>query len=689
MKSFTRIMRAESGTDVAIILILPVLVALAFILRVSAQATPEIQLVELNPLAIFADGIDETTISVHLSAPTESVIVRFRSWVSCPLTIDGVSPDSLELFDDGTHGDSVAGDLVFTRSGFTASCGATFRDDVVIDFGAAEGRVEPYYAVDPTERDIDVSELGPTVRRSEYIVNLQDDAGLFRPFPQSVKLQSLARQFYEYFPDDFDFLAISSTVKQDTAPFFHSRVKQEVQGIGLALYDDTASFGSAGRLQGVSYVGGPHGVGVLYHELMHQWGVALDDSLEISMGGHWGAVDIPGNLFGLDFEANGDGSFTITRGRGPLILDINGRLRSTPYPPMELYLMGLIPPEEVPPMTVLRGIDPSTVDIGSVVRPTGPRMVEIGEVIGIHGPRILDPTNSQKEFRLAGVLVTSGKLATNAEMVVFDRFMRDFSSDSASLTERTTTIPFRAATGGRATIDAATIASPQRLPMDFAHFANGGNIVSSLVLVNAGAYPVRPAIYFYDQDGDPIAARSLVSLTPDLEVGDDGALSPRTDVNPLGELTIATHGRGGQVSGSVTVSASGSIGGVLRFDIPGFGVGGVGDSLPVRDALLPVRRQDGGINTGVAVHNRREAALTVQCRLMRDGAVLEETDIPLAANGQIARFINEAFPGTDTADFSGSVRCAAPEPGRFSAMALELDAVNRIFTTLPVVPVMP
>ena len=223
--------------------------------------------------------------------------------------------------------------------------------------------------------------------------------------------------------------------------------------------------------------------------------------------------------------------------------------------------------------------------------------------------------------------------------------------------------------------------------LDFTHFANGGFITSTLALVNAGAYPVRPAIYFYDQDGDPIAARRVVDLTPDLEVGDDGALSPRTVMNPLEELTIATHGRGGLRVGSVTVRAPGSIGGVLRFDIPGYGVAGVGDSPTVRDALVPVRRQDGGINTGVAVRNRGTATLTLQCRLMRDGAVIEEADIRLEVNGQDSRFIDQVFPVTDTSDFTGSVRCTAPEPGRFSAVAFELDGVNRIFTTLPVVPV--
>ena len=41
----------------------------------------------------------------------------------------------------------------------------------------------------------------------------------------------------------------------------------------------------------------------------------------------------------------------------------------------------------------------------------------------------------------------------------------------------------------------------------------------------------------------------------------------------------------------------------------------------------------------------------------------------------------------DTSDFAGSVRCAAPGEGMFTGVAVELDAVNQIFTTLPVVPV--
>ena len=235
--------------------------------------------------------------------------------------------------------------------------------------------------------------------------------------------------------------------------------------------------------------------------------------------------------------------------------------------------------------------------------------------------------------------------------------------------------------------------------LDFAHFANGEGITSDLVFVNVETQPsgpattpfhvaispIRPALYFYDKEGNPIAAESVVEITGDLEVRADGGLSVRTEMEPLGELTISTHGRGEVVAGSVTVASEGPIGGVLRFDLPGIGVAGVGASQPIRDAIFPARRQAGGISTAAAIHNPGEEAMAVSCQLIKDGAVLEEEEIPLEANGQEARFIEEMFTTTDTSDFVGSVRCTAP--GRFTGVAVELDAANRIFTTLPMVPV--
>ena len=236
--------------------------------------------------------------------------------------------------------------------------------------------------------------------------------------------------------------------------------------------------------------------------------------------------------------------------------------------------------------------------------------------------------------------------------------------------------------------------------LDFAHFVNG-TWITDLVFVNLETQPSgpaptpfhtaippsRPAVYFYDTEGARVAPESVVDVTGDLEVTEDGGLTIQTEMEPLGQLTITTHGRGDLVSGSVRVVSDGPIGGMLRFDHPDLGVAGVGASPPVSDALFPVRRQEGGITTGVALHNLESSPGLLRCDLMREGVLLDAASIPLEANGQTAWLIDQAFPAADTSDFAGAVRCDAVGEGLFSAVALEMDPGNRIFTTLPVVAV--
>ena len=225
--------------------------------------------------------------------------------------------------------------------------------------------------------------------------------------------------------------------------------------------------------------------------------------------------------------------------------------------------------------------------------------------------------------------------------------------------------------------------------MDFAHFANGSSISSDVVLVNLATTSIQAAVYFYDKSGALIPPDSVAEVMGNLETTDYGALTLQSELPPLGEVTISTHGQGDLVTGSVKVVTEGPgspIGGVLRFDAPGIGVAGVGASPPVRDAIFPARRQEGGIDTGAALRNLSESELTLTCRLMTGGEVMEEQPVTLPANGQDARFISQIFEH-DTSDFTGSVRCTAP-PGEqeFTGVAVEMDAVNGIFTTLPVVP---
>ena len=228
-----------------------------------------------------------------------------------------------------------------------------------------------------------------------------------------------------------------------------------------------------------------------------------------------------------------------------------------------------------------------------------------------------------------------------------------------------------------------------QVALDFAHFGNGSAISSDVVLVNLAATPIRPAVYFYDKMGELIAPESVVDIGENLEATGYGAVTLQSELPPLGEVTISTNGMGETVTGSVKVISDGPhspIGGVLRFDVTGVGVAGVGASQAVRAAIFPARRQAGGIDTGAALRNLSEKELILTCSLMMAGEMMEEQEINLMANGQDARFISEMFE-YDTSDFTGSVRCTASGIAqKFTGVAVELDAMNGVFTTLPVIP---
>ena len=231
--------------------------------------------------------------------------------------------------------------------------------------------------------------------------------------------------------------------------------------------------------------------------------------------------------------------------------------------------------------------------------------------------------------------------------------------------------------------------------LNFAHFANGdfnGNpIISDLVFVNVANTAVAPVIYFYDQDGNMIDADTVVdAMMEGVDFAEDGALTVMTQIPPLGEMTISTSVMGDDVVGSVRVDSDGPIGGVLRFVTSNIGVAGVGASEAVNAAIFPARYMEGGINTGAAIRNLESERMTVNCKLMQGGRMVDEEDIPLAANAQNSQFITEVFDeimDSGMSEFVGSVHCSAPEGMMFTGVALEMDFINRVFTTLPVVPV--
>jgi hypothetical protein len=424
-------------------------------------STVQVEYVRFTPVAIFTDGVDEMTLEVRVTGPVARVEAR-NLMDSGFLQVDGDNIDRMgrfELFP--------AGEGVFVRAGITsehrgqAQRWAGIQIMVVGEDGrtrttgpTTDGR---FFLVDPGLRR-PVHSLAQDVQATTHLVNIRAEGDLFAvgPSTEETKAPGLARVaqvFYRHFPDEYDFLSVFTSVASSPYHFFHATVQNSVRGIGLDTFDRTTTYGSQGRLLGMNFLNLSTG-GALMHETTHQIGVFLDPRLELGDGtGHWGAVNIPGFLQGLDFEALADGAYRITWTRfGALHGSASENRR---MPPMELYLWGLLPPEEVPEIAVLRGVDPRGVRAGDVVSPTDVRTVSIRDVITLHGPRIPTAGIAPTSYRMAGILITPGRLASEAEMALWSRVMEHFGSQQGSALVAYGSLgpSFHFATGGRAQVD--------------------------------------------------------------------------------------------------------------------------------------------------------------------------------------------------------------------------------------------
>ena len=100
-----------------------------------------------------------------------------------------------------------------------------------------------------------------------------------------------------------------------------------------------------------------------------------------------------------------------------------------------------------------------------------------------------------------------------------------------------------------------------------------------------------------------------------------------------------------------------------------------------------MRRKEGAINTGIAVHNSGiiPVALGLELRT-REGQEIASSSIPeFAAGGHLARFIDELFPNVDSRDLDGTL-VVRVESGRVAATVLVLGPEAGQFASLPVIP---
>ena len=286
----------------------------------------------------------------------------------------------------------------------------------------------------------------------------------------------VCKTFYKNYQDVFDVIFIISNVPRhqfDGGEFGYygamGVVRNHESGTGAEIFDHGDWFYSRDTLRGFMHIpaqslllGGPS-----LHEFMHIW-VHDREVIPTVIESHWGFSSVHGQLGGFDIESLvelGEGKYSA----GLFGINANGG-NSLPYAPLELYLAGWISASEVPDIWVaedgkfLYETDPDNPDVKRqqigpdgfpIFTATSVSTWSIEQIVEILGERIPNVEDSQREFRVATVLVGNEEFPVTEEDIEFVRNQVVLFSMKASLRESSglKTHNFWDATGGRASIE--------------------------------------------------------------------------------------------------------------------------------------------------------------------------------------------------------------------------------------------
>ena len=240
--------------------------------------------------------------------------------------------------------------------------------------------------------------------------------------------EAVARMFYAHFEDSYDVLAIV-THDDHVAAYsaFHTTVKNEVSGIGEPLVDQSADYGSAGRLKAFEvYLDASGNTNVTSsHETAHQWGSYIDWTglTGLVRGGSQPEAHPP--LWGAG-ETLLTGLLEPTR-RAALVDDA-WQIERTPTPsvfhPFTRYAMGILSSDDVPEITLFDDqaqFQGNTRPGAGTPVAGGTTTATVFNVIGMLGARE-GPVPA--DWQRATIVVTRDRLLTQAEMNYWNFFAR-------------------------------------------------------------------------------------------------------------------------------------------------------------------------------------------------------------------------------------------------------------------------
>jgi hypothetical protein len=256
---------------------------------------------------IWNDGVSTFTMQV-VTTKTGIASVNFVS--------GGIS---LPLYDDGTHGDLIAGDGIYTRNNLTlppqplSFNGAFVRTSVAAEIKLTNGKGQ-FQSVDfglvGVGLDVPSTKLANGIYATPAAVFVVDPAGAanagFTP-DESVAdargsnfLGKATHALYSVFGDLFDIVVAmpgrpifdaTNNVYGVGVPYCNPASNQ-VQNIGLPISTDT-TWGSKGKLQAVIYHNFGEGA-ILTHEIGRRWMAFTGKAQNLSFcqacsGAHWNA----------------------------------------------------------------------------------------------------------------------------------------------------------------------------------------------------------------------------------------------------------------------------------------------------------------------------------------------------------------------------------------------------------------
>ncbi len=403
---------------------------------------------------VWVDGNDATSVTLVSTKDLGPVVEVFNEFGS--IVVDGQRRVLIDLHDDGTHGDAVAGDHTYTRAG------VGFGGDPVFLGGRVGWDVLVYVYIPggapPVVAIPSVSLLGMNPGEAVPVRTLTTGAQCSRYAAAIVAAtsgwiwdQKANQLFYRSFADIYDFVYLFPDSSMGDIAGMSGNVFNDVTGIGKPPHDNRVRHGSR-RLLNYMIIH-PHYYVPLLHETMHHWGADLNELFDTTrFGWHWGYSGVHGQLGGFDpakLKQNPDGSYSTGGASAYGVAE-----DALPYAGLELYLAGLVDTlDELGDIPVLINA-PTSGD--ATVFADGVRYVSGGDIVATYGPRDPPASAAQHRFNAAFFWVTAHP-ANAASMAYLDLVARLF----AGLAKAPRVLSFTDATRGVGAVDPTIKLAPR------------------------------------------------------------------------------------------------------------------------------------------------------------------------------------------------------------------------------------